>query len=117
MNNQNTSAARTKLANNVILVGRSNLRLDQQRPADWCQLAITGDCLDVASGCGRAGIVTATGDAVLICARERDVPVLESLEIGLEYKLYGRLVEKPGEWNGEQITKRYFNLLPVSEPF
>ena len=58
-------------------------------------------------------MVTATGDAVLICARGRDVPTLEALEIGMEYKLYGRLIEKPAEWRGEEVVKRYFNMLPV----
>lgn len=116
MENQNNGgASRPKqIAPNAFMVGRSSIQGEQQHTADWCQIAITGDCFDVGAGRGRSGVVISTGDAVLVCARGQDVPVLESFDIAWEYRLYGRLVEKPGEWNGKEIVKRYFNLLPAA---
>src|SRR5579862_9534164 len=109
--NQNANGAPRprQIAPNAFIIGSSKIRGDRQHAADWCQIAITGDTIDLRSGSGRPGVVSETGDAVLICARGEDIKTLEMLEVGLEYRLWGRVVEKPGEWNGEQITKRYFN--------
>jgi hypothetical protein len=116
-NQQNTGVAShpKQIAPNAFVVGRSQIKIDRQQPADWCQIAITGDCLDVGPGCGRPRVVISTGIAVLVSARGQDMALLESLRVGWEYRLYGRLVERPGEFNGEQITKRYFTLLPSLE--
>jgi len=116
MNNQNINgASRPKqIAPNAFVVGSSKIKVDRQHAMDWCQVAITGDCVDLRSGCGRPGVITETGDAILVCARGADMAVLESLEVGMEYRLWGRVVEKPGEWDGQPIIKRYFNLLPAA---
>lgn len=116
MNNQNVNgASRPKqIAPNAFIVGSSKIKVDRQHAVDWCQIAITGDCVGLRSGCGRHGVISESGDAVLVCARGEDVQVLESLSVGWEYRLWGRVVEKPGEWNGQEITKRYFNLLPAA---
>jgi hypothetical protein len=116
MTNHNIDGAShpKQIAPNAFVVGRSSIQGERQHAAEWCQLAITGDCFEVGAGSGRPGVVTSTGDAVLICARGREIVTLESFEVGWEYRLYGRLVEKQGEWNGREITKRFFNLLPAA---
>lgn len=118
-NNQNVNGASRprQIAPNAFAVGVSKISVDQQHTADWCLIAITGDCVDLRTGCGRPGVVIETGDAILICARGEDVKTLEMLQMNWEYRLWGRVVEKPGEWNGQPVTKRYFNLLPVPAQF
>jgi hypothetical protein len=65
---------------------------------------MTGQCFVVDSSCARPGVVTATGDSILVCASRQDVTLLESLEVGWKYRLYGRVVETLAEWNGARIT-------------
>jgi hypothetical protein len=64
---------------------------------------MTGDCFVVGSSCARPGVVTSTGDLILVCARGQDVALLESLEVGWIYRLYGQEVETAGEWTGAEI--------------
>src|SRR3984957_7220327 len=96
-----------KIAPNAYIVGRSEIGGDRQCVPDWCEIAMTGDCFVVGSSSARPGVVTTTGDSILVCARGRDVALLESLEVGWEYRLYGRLVETLAEWNGARVTNRF----------
>jgi hypothetical protein len=82
-----------QIAPNAYIVGQSEFSRDRQSVPNWCEIAMTGDCFVVDSSCARAGVVAATGDSIIVCARGHDVALLESLEVGWEYGLYGRLVE------------------------
>jgi hypothetical protein len=82
-----------QIAPNAYIVGRSEFSRDRRRVPNWCEIAMTGDCFVVDSSCARTGVVAATGDSIIVCARGHDVALLESLEVGWEYRLYGRLVE------------------------
>ena len=106
------SSSARKLAPNAFIVGRSGIRGDRQHVPNWCEIAITGDCFVVEESCARAGIVNASGESIHVCARGHDVALLESLEVGWEYRLYGRVEETPPEGNGARITNR-FHLLPA----
>ncbi len=98
------SSAR-QLAPNAFIVGRSGISGDRQHVPDWCEIAMTGDCFVVDSSCAMPGVVIATGDSILVCARGHDVAVLESLEVGWIYRLYGRVVET--------LATNRFYLLPA----
>jgi hypothetical protein len=106
------SSSARKLAPNAFIVGRSGIRGDRQHIPNWCEIAVTAECFVVEESCARPGIVTTTGESILVCARGHDVALLESLEVGWEYRLYGRVVETPTEGNGARIINR-FHLLPA----
>jgi hypothetical protein len=82
-----------QIAPNAYIVGRSEFSRDRQSVPNWCEIAMTGDCFVVDSSCARTGVVAASGDSIIVCARGHDVALLESLEVGWEYRLYGRLVQ------------------------
>jgi hypothetical protein len=101
-----------QIAPNAFIVGRNGIGGDRQHVPTWCEIAMTGDCFIVGSSCARPGIVTATGENTLVCARGQDIVLLESLEVGWEYRLYGRVIETLADWNASGITHR-FHLLPA----
>jgi hypothetical protein len=101
-----------QIAANAFIVGRSEINADRQDVPNWCQIAMTGDCFAIGSSCARPGVITATGDSILVCARGPNVALLESLDVGWEYSLYGRKAGRPGEWNSAGVIDR-FHLLPV----
>ena len=105
------SSAR-QLAPNAFIVGRSGIGGDRQHVPDWCEIAMTGDCFVVDSSCARPGVAIATGDSILVCAQGHDVALLESLEVGWIYRLYGRVIETLAEWDGARSGNR-FHLLPA----
>ena len=106
------SVSTRQLAPNAFILGRSGISGDREHVPNWCEIAMTGDGFMVGSSCVRPGVVTATGDSILVCARERDVALLDSLEVGWEYRLYGRVVETLVARDGARLTR--FHLLPVS---
>ena len=93
-------------------LGGSEISGDLQQVPNWCEIAMTGDCFVEGSSSARPGIVIATGESILVCAQGHDVALLESLEVGWEYRLYGRTVETLAEGNGARISNR-FHLLPA----
>ncbi len=101
-----------QIAPNAYIVGRSEISGDLQQAPNWCEIAMTGDCFVEGASSARPGIVTATGESILVCAQGHDVALLESLEVGWEYRLYGRTVETLAEGNGARISNR-FHLLPA----
>jgi hypothetical protein len=70
-----------QLAPNAFIVGRSGIGGGRQHVPNWCDIAMTGDCFVVDSSCARPGVVIATGDSILVCARGHDVALLESLAV------------------------------------
>jgi hypothetical protein len=105
----------TRLAANAFLVGPGSAKGTREYPAEWHNVVITGATRTVGSGCGKPGVLAGTENAVLVSARGEDIETLEHFKTGNEYRLFSKLVEKDGEWNGEPTVQRFLNMVPLPD--